>query len=468
MDSNYYQLKVVLNRELLTVIIDHSPKRFILVKNYLMRIVFYLTAIALFSFAVYGQNIVDNPGFELYLPPLWNQVGTVDYYNGSGGPPSFEGTATAQSGNGFVGLRMYHMFGDYQEYIYQHMNAGEMQAGITYKITFYYTLSDASYQTTDDLGVAFLKDPNFFYKSPDEAEQAFRVALPQVKNAEGHWLDDAVNWNLFSGFYTATGNETDFAIGAFKMDETIHLHPVVTNAPEPRGSIVLYIDNVSISACAAFDHTDIEDIAFCEPGFKEADAYTFGATYLWSDGTTGPLAVIPSTDANYWVDITTSNGCVIRDNFTVRTFDTPQDLGADKMICSDSDLPVSLHISQKSGEAVLWSNGGLSGVNVFDNPGTYTVQKTLGDCFWADTITISSFDDVVLYPNPVSTSLSFMEKEGVLVNKIFSSNGELIWNETVEPSTLNGLISNLSPELYFIQFEGYGCNRQQKFEVIQK
>jgi hypothetical protein len=426
-----------------------------------------LYALFLIQPFTYGQpNLVQNPGFELGQNN-WSDIKTVDYHFGN--MADFEGEVSPHSGNLFIGLRLYHTTTyqydhNWQEYVYQQLPAGAMQAGTTYKISFYYTLGDAVLHTTDDFGIAFFEDPDL----PTGAEEKFRAKAAQVRNTEGNFITNYQSWEIFTGFYTATGNETYFGLGAFKVDSTLTQVPISTNYYIHYDELMMFFDDLSIQACTGAPQSAIQDQLLCEPTPILLDATNTGATYLWNTGETAASILAGETETTYWVDIT-RNGCTIRDSVRIDLFSKSAPL-ADRMICSIEEFPVQETILRESGESVLWSNGETFTTCALTYPGTYWVQKTQGNCLWTDTVTISSFDqEVYLYPNPIAyNSLTFENESEITVHKIMTSDGKMVWNTSIMASELDPVIIGLSPAVYFIQYYGYGCYKQSKFEVITR
>lgn len=425
--------------------------------------------LALFYFIPFlsiSQNLVNCGGFEgEYLE--WHSIGSVDmYWPGDQYVPGdipnpLEGTAEPATGGHFVGIRVFHGEGNYQEYLYQPLIPGEMTAGTTYKVSLKYSLCDAADHTTDDFGFAFFSNP---FPTYEFAEEQFKTAIPQVRNPKGHPMDHANGWATISGFYTATGNETYFAIGAFKVDATITLYPVYTDYFTHNERIVMYVDDISITACP--DFIDHPDTLLCEPNTYVIDAFKQDATYTWNNGSTNSSISVPGNGTHtYWVDIQ-SEDCVFRDYVTVQGFSPTEDLGNDLMICSEKELPKLFTVNQQLGESIIWSDGTTSNIKSIDEIGLYTVEKTLGNCSWTDSIRIRNFNDqLLLYPNPVVENFSISNDEAIEITRIVSSDGKMIWDGVLPKSQLESIIHQLNPAVYFIQLEGYGCTEQLKFEI---
>lgn len=201
--------------------------------NHAMRKVLLLICLLIsFGFAN-AQNLVLNPSFESYSncpqgPGAINVVtnwsnpdtATSDYYNSCHTviagfsvdvPSNSQGWQQARTGNGYAGLiaveQSFGLSTNYREYIQGQLSA-PLQAGQQYCVSFFWSLSNKSVYTSQNLGVYFSNTQVFLQQS---------TALPftpQV-SASGTYLNDTTNWVLFSGTFTATGGEQFLIIGNF-------------------------------------------------------------------------------------------------------------------------------------------------------------------------------------------------------------------------------------------------------------
>ncbi|MDP4266145.1 MAG: hypothetical protein Q8880_01760, partial [Bacteroidota bacterium] len=116
-----------------------------------------------------------------------------------------------------------------------------------------------------------------------------------------------------------------------------------------------------------------------------------GATYLWSDGSTGSSLTVKPTIATTYSVTTTINGCSDRDTVVVNVGNASciADAGADKTICSGG----STILSAIGGNSYSWDNylGADSTLNVYPTATTtYTVTATTGGtCTASDQVVIT-------------------------------------------------------------------------------
>lgn len=417
------------------------------------------------SATVFSQELVNGGDFdgpqETFL-----DVESVDHYYPGYSPPPHEGSATPFSGNSFRGIRVYHGFGDYQEYIYQKFEPGEMVAGTTYKVSLMYSLNDAALHTTDDFGFAFFDvDPDPIGLTTDSIRNRFRRTVPQVRNPKGQPMTEYTGWKEISGFYTATGNEKFFAVGCFKVDSNISLYDISTNYFTHADHTVMYVDNVSITVCPKPGYQEIPDTVFCEPGQAILDETYPNATYLWNTGQTTPQLQINEQAATYWVDINFGGGCVYRDYIRVSEFNRSRDLGPDLTICSNKES-VTLSLQTTAGESIVWSTGEKTPFVSLNSSGTYLVEATHGACHWSDSIKINVFDDLLIYPNPSSGKIQFTQ-DNIVVKDISASNGKGILTQPINASEVNSVIPYLQSAVYYLRVEGSGCKNVLKLDLVK-
>ncbi len=111
-----------------------------------------------------------------------------------------------------------------------------------------------------------------------------------------------------------------------------------------------------------------------------------GATYLWSDGSSGPSLTV-SEAGDYWVSMTNSSGCTLTDTLTVDVnpesfLDLDESMGG----CEGDVVTVDpgVHASYE------WSNGIRNRFLRTTTPGTYSVEViNANGCLDRDTVEVS-------------------------------------------------------------------------------
>lgn len=230
-------------------------------KHYLYSILFFFI-----SGTAVSQNLVPNPGFELYdvcptsnsqldgYVSSWMNVatgsgGTPDFLNEcstsvSGGVPlNFVGNQYAHNGLGMSGVVIARNNSNvnFREYIEAPL-ISTLIAGTCYQFEMFISLADNSQYNSDDISVYFsntaITGINNFNPLP---------FLPQIDNPTGNFPDTS-SWTSVTGTYTATGNENYIIIGNFK-DATNSTTVLFNN--NNMNYAYTYIDDVSLIPCAA-------------------------------------------------------------------------------------------------------------------------------------------------------------------------------------------------------------------------
>jgi hypothetical protein len=244
-------------------------------KYTLMNKIYLAILVVLLGRISFAQNLVPNPGFEMYdsCPAHISQIhyatgwskatwGTSDYFNECAdsaglGAANFAGYQKARTGKAYAGFFLYNwdiLFRDenYREYVEVKLSE-PLQKDQKYFVRFYVSFGDSGVHATSCVG-AYLSSAKItndtFYHSLNY--------LPQVENPKGNFLTDGINWTAVSGSFTAKGGESYITIGNFRdSSETDTLFVV----DHDRGGFIVfyqdgyyYIDDV----CVATDSTTCE------------------------------------------------------------------------------------------------------------------------------------------------------------------------------------------------------------------
>ncbi len=122
-----------------------------------------------------------------------------------------------------------------------------------------------------------------------------------------------------------------------------------------------------------------DDTSGCDGVLLTLDATTAGATYLWSDGSSGATLDI-STDGTYSVDVIIG-GCTLSDNTNVTLITNPISFN-DTTLC---DGEIMILDATTAGATYLWQDGTTASTFNVTTTGTYTVDITNGGCFFTET-----------------------------------------------------------------------------------
>jgi len=216
----------------------------------------------------WGQNLVPNPSFEEYeecpnsLAELAIQTEWVswqespDYYNVcnnngnglAGIPVNAIGNQMPITGDAYSGLATYASNGtNIREYMAIELSA-PLDIGQSYYIQFYTNQAEGETGTipmeyrcaTNHIGIRFFKDP--LYNNSDNIFQPDNIAHLDYEEV----LDDADNWVLISGWFTADDNYDWVAIGNFFDDAQTEV--VIQNETGKYNLGYYYIENICISS----------------------------------------------------------------------------------------------------------------------------------------------------------------------------------------------------------------------------
>ena len=163
-----------------------------------------------------------------------------------------------------------------------------------------------------------------------------------------------------------------------------------------------YSVQVSVGTCAVSDAVDVTvnptpivdigpDLTLCDGEEALLDATTANATYLWQDGSTGPIFNV-SGPGTYAVNVTV-NGCTTNDAVTVAYTPLPTvDLGPDTGLCAGATLPLN---AAQPGASYLWNNNSTAAA-ITAGPGDWSVMVTVNGCSASDAISIAALPMPVL------------------------------------------------------------------------
>ncbi|REE00533.1 PKD domain-containing protein [Marinoscillum furvescens] len=119
------------------------------------------------------------------------------------------------------------------------------------------------------------------------------------------------------------------------------------------------------------------------------DAQNPESTYLWSDGSISATLTV-ERGGDYWVQVTTEEGCQHIDSTSVTIRSTPVvDLGEDISLCPGGVAQLD---AGNTGASYLWSNGHTGQkLEVSDN-GRYKVTVSYGACTQSDSVEVEVLD----------------------------------------------------------------------------
>lgn len=127
------------------------------------------------------------------------------------------------------------------------------------------------------------------------------------------------------------------------------------------------------------------DVIVCPGTSVTLDATTPGASYVWSDGSTGPT-LVATAPGTYTVDVTVNN-CTTSDSFTLTNHTLPTvDLGPDLSICQGQGVTLGTTVP---GASYTWSTGATTNTIGVSTAGTYWVDVTWNGCVIRDEVVVN-------------------------------------------------------------------------------
>ena len=358
-----------------------------------------ITILMLFvSISVHGQNLVPNPGFDIYtmcpsdasqdtLTPPWSGVdsvlGSPDYMNAcfvggdQGVPSNFYGSQVPVSGTGYYGLITYFINEETREYLTVPL-VSPLIGSITYSVGFYISRSDNFEYATDHFGA---------YLSVGALTGSGTVSalpyVPQIDNPSGNIISDTSNWTLISGTYVAVGGENYLTIGNFSND--LNTQDSIAN-PFGLGWAYYYIDEVFVThdPIQIFGNTNV-----CLGDTVNLAAFN-DTLFTWADslnpsiiiGTGSLISVVPITTTTYFV-----YGTYDTTSVTVNVIYPPiVNLGNDTTICQGETLTLN---GSAPNSVYVWQDNSANPTFTVTQQGTYWIEVTNICETFTDTINVN-------------------------------------------------------------------------------
>ena len=292
-----------------------------------------------------GANLVPNPQFEgySYCPYFFSQVGaagpwfnatvaTPDYMNtcsthpGASVPNNVPGSQTPYSGNGYMGIFTYSVYGTnpvpgYREYIEAPL-LSTLQAGTTYQVSFRVSLADYSGWAMSEIGAFFSAGP-----LTGNTQGPLNVT-PQIENPSTNLLTSTNGWMLVQGTFVATGGENHITIGNFRSDA----NTTATTAWGTNHSYY-YIDDVAVTPLCSFTNKTVlcgSQWDFDTPLAYDACSGDFLSIFVTTNWTTG---VCPKVHTRVW---TIFDGCA--NTITATQSVTEVDFAPPLLLCSGLNM----------------------------------------------------------------------------------------------------------------------------------
>lgn len=187
---------------------------------------------------------------------------------------------------------------------------------------------------------------------------------------------------------------------------------------------------VTINGCSSTDQAVVEalpspiadlgpDTTLCAGASLLLSAAQAGATYLWSDGTTGPALLVDEAGA-YSVSVNL-NGCEAFDDLFVGIFNPSDlDLGADQTLCPGESVALATGLPGEH----QWSTGATAPSIVVNASGSYWVNVEEAACFATDTVVVT----VVPLPLPdLGAPLTLCAGDSAVL-RVEAGGADILWS----------------------------------------
>jgi hypothetical protein len=219
------------------------------------------------AYTTIGQNLVQNPSFEdiTFCPTSVAQIDSAEFWSNPiitvsySTPDLFNacslsnlvqvpsnnwGYQNARTGVGYVGfVAYYESYPDFREYLQGNFSS-PLQAGESYEVSFWISLSENSYYSISNIGVFFSDTLTAVLNQPPP-NISFLQITPQV-SIDSLQLDNTSTWQKIEWTYTAQGGEEHFIIGNFEDDNNTTYAPA--GGSHNDGNLAYYyIDDVAVT-----------------------------------------------------------------------------------------------------------------------------------------------------------------------------------------------------------------------------
>lgn len=231
------------------------------------------------------------------------------------------------------------------------------------------------------------------------------------------------------------------------------------------------VDSMEVGEAESPDVDLGADTTVCDTTYF-LNAFNPGATYLWSDGSTGASIDATST-GTYSVTVTSSEGCEQSDLMNLTMFPPAVvDLGDDITLCYLFNGTALLNAGAGFA-SYLWSNGATSttllvgsGVNSPGQEAISVLVTTDDGCEGMDTVIVTYSQcvgideaneaEVSLFPNPAQDLVQIQSNLNISQIDVLDLTGKLVITEQYGNSrnNIDFDLSEIEPGTYFIRVQG--------------
>jgi len=216
-------------------------------------------------------------------------------------------------------------------------------------------------------------------------------------------------------------------------------------------------DTIVVLDAQAFEVNLPEDPVICQGDtiVFTADAGLNSADYLWQDGSTQPtLSAFASGEYKVTVDL---GGCLKSDSTMLTVLPSPTvDLGDDRVVvCAEQDFTLTATVVADN---FMWQDGSTGTTFTGDQPGTYFVEATNGQCTVRDSVEV-----IYLIPNTVNlgNDSTLCVADDLVLNAGNPGHGYL-WQDGSTGPTFTASTTGQ----YFVTIDSAGCTSSDTINLI--
>jgi len=188
-------------------------------------------------------------------------------------------------------------------------------------------------------------------------------------------------------------------------------------------------DSLTVETYPAFEFNLGNDTTICDGDYIFLNGPGGYESYLWQDGSDF-TALIADTAGYYWLEVTDTNRCAVRDSLLLTTNMVPDTiLGHDSLFCNGSSITLQTNPEY---EKYFWQDGSEEHTLVVGEPGKYWVMvfDTLG-CSGSDTINLDYYSPLELR---LQATGYLCEDDSVLLEAI-SNYDSFLWQDSSTTQT---------------------------------
>jgi len=426
-----------------------------------MRLGLFIVAFLGKIFLSCSQNLVPNPSFEnMKLCPSianmnfvndhlerfcedWENVGLIKNlssggggqymhvcgsnngpYYGSGVPRNYFGFQPANFGIAYIGLRYSGNVNDYVSHFYGVKLLQKLVIGRKYSLSFYVSLADSSFTTTNNLGM-LLSTQKLYVQDRIKSDNFILPNRSHLRCIDT--ITDKENWIKVAGFMVADSSYEYLTIGNFYNYNNI--------ASSPNGKPwdhLFYVDDVSIEETTM--RIEATDTVVCEGYSTNLMARGLDDFFYWSLNKKDTLSTTRNFNfypkqSSYIYLISLNN----IDSVFINVIKPPIKVVPEYVELCEEYFQM-INANQKNAFGFLLDSAEKDALFSLSSPGTYLLQTFAGNCYRKDTIEVGTCSTKLFVPNAFTPNNDGLNDEFLPVGtQIYNFTLTIFnrWGETV-------------------------------------